>query len=164
MTQRSRLALSSALVLCAALTFVGGCSRPKPDGMPKLVPCTVRVTQEEEPLAGATVELLGDENFKWTVSGTTDAQGNAKIHTHGDYPGAPEGSYKVAVSKQVVEQEEVDESQMSASYVPSGGTAYNCVDPQYGKADTTPLTIDVKGKTSAAFDVGAAIHEPVKPL
>ena len=162
MTQRSRLALSSALVLCAALTFVGGCSRPTPDGMPKLVPCTVRVTQEEEPLAGATVELLGDENFKWTVSGTTDAQGNAKIHTHGNYPGAPEGSYKVAVSKQIVGKKSRQPN--VRSYVPSGGTAYNCVDPQYGKADTTPLTIDVKGKTSAAFEVGAAIHEPVKPL
>ncbi len=151
-------ALASLLIAAVALSF--GCSRKTPDGMPKLVDCQVTVTQGNAPLADATVSFSADD-MKWSISGTTDASGVAKIYTHGDYPGCPEGTFKVTVSKTVVEdnaEEITSASQMITS------VAYECVDKQYSSRETTPLTITVSGKTSETFDVGEAVHEAIKAL
>ena len=150
----------AALLCCVAVV---GCGRPKPDGMPKLFPCNVKVIQDDAPLADATVTFHGPDGFKWAVSGTTDASGVAKMHTHGTYPGAPEGEFKVTITKHVVEPAKVDPN-ASASVTVSGGSAYDLVDAQFKTKDTTPLTITVSGKTSEEFDVGAAVRDAVQAL
>ena len=163
MTRNSSRALryfTLCLALGAILSTVSACKRATPEGMPKLVPCSVSIIQDGQPCEGAAVTLFTDDHT-WAVSGTTDASGVAKIFTHGTYPGAPLGKYTVVVSKQVVEEPEATQS---ASEIVSGGTAYNFVDPQFGSKSTSPLELEVTGKTSASFDVGAAIHEAVKPL
>ncbi len=149
-----------ALFCCVAVV---GCGRPKPDGMPKLFPCSVKALQDGVPLADATVTFHGGDDFKWAVSGATDANGVAKIYTHGTYPGAPEGEFKVTITKHVVEKPEVDPN-ASASLTISGGSAYDLVDAQFRTKDSTPLTITVSGKTSAEFDVGAAVRDAVQAL
>lgn len=150
-----------ALTLVLATALFVGCKRKTPDGMPKLYPCSVEIIQDGKPLADATVTLSTEEHT-WAVSGTTDASGVAKIYTHGTYPGAPNGNYVVVVSKQIVEEPEAQ--QVSASDAISGGKAYNLVAPEFGSKDTTPLKIEVNGKTNGSFDVGAAIRDEVKAL
>lgn len=150
----------AALLCCAAVV---GCGRPKPDGMPKLFPCSVKVLQDGAPLADATVTFYGADDFKWAVSGATDANGVAKMHTHGTYPGVPEGQYSVTITKNVVEKPEVDPN-ASASLTVNGGQAYDLVDAQFKMKDSTPLTITVSGKTSEEFDVGAAVRDSVQAL
>jgi len=152
--------ISVAAVCVAALAIsLNGCSKPRPDGLPKLVPCSVTVVQDSKPLEGATVAFESDD-LKWAVGGTTDAKGVAKMYTHGSYEGAPEGKFKVTIVKQVVES--LGEA-TSASMTP-GGQAFNLVDLKYFTPEDTPLEIEVSGKTKAEFDVGAAIKEPVKML
>ncbi len=138
---------------------VCGCSKPHPDGLPKLVPCSVTIVQESKPLEGATVSFESND-LQWSVGGTTDANGVAKMYTHGQYQGVPEGTYKVTVVKQKIEWDGGTESASSAA----SGQAYNYVDLQYNTSETTPLEITVEGKTSESFDVGSAIKEPVKTL
>ena len=150
----------AALLCCVAVV---GCGRPKPDGLPKLFPCSVKVIQDDAPLADATVTFYGADDFKWAVSGATDANGVAKMHTHGTYPGVPEGQYSVTITKNVVEKPEVDPN-ASASLTISGGQAYDLVDAQFMTKDSTPLTITVSGKTSEEFDVGAAVKDAVQAL
>ncbi|MCF0234592.1 MAG: hypothetical protein HUK22_06390 [Thermoguttaceae bacterium] len=161
---RKTMAIGRALGAAAILAgvCVVGCAKPKPDGMPKLVPCSVKVTQEGTPVEGATVGFFAD-GFEWGAAGTTDASGVAQMYTRGTYPGSAEGEFKVTIQKSVVEP--VDVSQMtSASVTPTGGTAFDYVDLQYKTAESTPLTITVSGKTKAEFDVGAPAKEAVKAL
>ncbi len=151
-------------VCVVVLIAINGCAgKKKPDGMPKLVPCSVKIVQAGNPLAGATVSFYSDSS-QWSVGGTTDENGVAKMYTHGEYPGSPEGSYKVTVEKCVVDAPDVDLSTMSPSVAPTGLTAKNYVDLKFKDRETTELKIDVKGKTSAEFDVGAAVEEEVKRI
>lgn len=150
-----------ALSLMCAATIFSGCGRKTPAGMPKLYPCSIEIIQDGKPLGDATVTLATEEHT-WAVSGSTDASGVAKIFTHGTYPGAPLGKYTVVVSKQIVEEPE--QTQVSASMIVSGGTAYNLVAPEFGSRDTSPLTLEIKGKTKESFDVGESIREEVKAI
>ena len=88
-----------ACVCCAGASL--GCGgKPKPDGMPELIPTTVVVTQNGAPLGDAALTLTSaDGSCKWAVGGRSDAQGRAVLYTQGDYKGAPEGTFKVGVSK-----------------------------------------------------------------
>lgn len=98
--------------VCALVAAIGCGGKPKPDGMPELIPATIVVTQEGAPLADATVTLVSaDGSCKWAVGGKTDAKGRAALNTHGDFSGAPEGNFKVGVSKVEIKVKEgaVDE-------------------------------------------------------
>ena len=149
------LALLAATVCCFA-----SCSKPRPDGLPPLVSCKITVTQDSQPLEGATVSLYSDD-VPWAVGGTSDASGVAVIYTHGQYAGAPKGSYVVTVTKQIVEQADVP---LSPSIMTQGGKAYDLVEEQYGSKETTPLKLEVSGKTSEKIDVGAAVRNEVKAM
>ncbi len=161
MTNAVQFSRVFAVVVAAAVGFASfvGCGKPRPDGMPKLVSCSVTVLQDGKPLEGATV-AFHSETIKWSVGGTTDAFGVAKMHTHGDYPGSPEGSFKVTIQKTVVEKSGEGAS-ASASI---SAVAYDAVDLQYKTAADTPLTIDVSGKTNAEFEVGGGVKETVEAL
>lgn len=152
--------LASFLAVVATACFVG-CAKKTPDGMPKLYPCSVTLTQGNAPLADATVTLAND-SIEWAVSGTTDEKGVAVIYTHGTYAGAPEGDYVVVVQKQIVEKPTVQQQSPSDDII--GGVAYNCVSEEFGSKKTSPLKLEVKGKTTGSFDVGEAIREEVKPI
>jgi hypothetical protein len=136
------------------LVLVVSCSREhRPEGIPTLYPCTITITQDSKPLAGAMVTLYTEssEDRRWSPGGTTDSQGVIQIKVLGKYLGAPAGTYKVTVEKQEIEN--VD----SNSYY-----SISLVETQYIKVQDTPLKIEVtpQGATQT-FDVGKPIQKRI---
>ncbi|MDO5553211.1 MAG: hypothetical protein Q4G68_05580 [Planctomycetia bacterium] len=66
------------------LPFMTGCfQEPRPDGLPKLYPMSIKITQEGTPLTDASVGLISSdpELQRWPAGANTDANGIAKIFT-----------------------------------------------------------------------------------
>lgn len=137
--------------LLALLGNVYGCGGDKrPDGMPKIFPCTLTFTQGEKPLAGAQIMLYTKgEPCPWTVGGTTDENGEAAIKTHGKFNGAPKGEWSVVVTKNyIVYKNEKDVV----------GDVYSNVELDYTDKETTPLEFKTDGKTKQSFDLGEEVE------
>ena len=139
-------------LLCLVALF--GCSRNDGlDGLPRLVPVTLTITQEGVPLSDAAVwlsDMSGDVQI--SVGGTTNSEGTVVLLTHGLHRGAPLGKYKVMVMK----AETVANPNMPPG---SGETLYSLVARQYTQPDTTPLELDITESLTATFDVGKAVRE-----
>jgi len=153
------------------VAFVSCTQQSTPDGLPKLVPVTLTITQEGVPLADAMVSLI-DPNVPFMVGGTTDADGHVVLHTHGQYKGAPLGKFKVRVVKTDTDQRshgpppdlrgpELDswhkENAKNANQPPP--KTYSLVEKQYTDPNTTPLELDITGPLTQTLDVGKAIRE-----
>ncbi len=151
----------ASLILCLALaTFAVGCKdNSRPADLPEdMSPCKITITQEGQPLAGATVSLEYDTQVKYKTSGTTDETGVATMMTY-SYPGAQQGTAKVVVTKTVTEGGSEGEDGEAGEL----GTDFSVVDAKYGKAETTDLTITIgKDNVAESFEVGAPVHEPKK--
>lgn len=93
------------LVACVSLVTFSACGPKVPSDVPKLVPCSIKVTKGGAPLEKAQVILYNTAGGgSLTVCGTTDANGVANISTiRASYvgKGAPVGDFKVTVSKEV---------------------------------------------------------------
>ena len=88
------------LLLCIVL--IAGCGQSRPAGMPPLYGCVLTFLYEDgSPVDSASVILSPEDTElrRWGYSGFTDASGRVTIYTHGDFPGAPAGTYKVTISK-----------------------------------------------------------------
>lgn len=135
------------LVLMLSLLGCGG-GTPRPDGMPPLVECNVKILSEGQPLPDVNVDFYStDPNFRWNASATTDANGNARMVTYGRFFGVAKGEYVVTVSK--LEREEFDPEKP-----PRQVRVFTLTDAQFTDRRTTPLKITVSGKTTETFDVG----------
>jgi hypothetical protein len=140
--------------------FIGCGKSNRPSDLPPLQPCTLMFKQEGKPLADAIISLESlDKSFKWSANGITDANGTAKIVTHGQFHGVPIGEYAVIVLK----EENVQEKSNRKTYddlgneINAGGmiSTYTHVEKEYTDAKTTPLKITiVKGKNDQDFDCG----------
>ncbi|MGL4943878.1 MAG: hypothetical protein ACRC46_11895 [Thermoguttaceae bacterium] len=100
MKKQNVVSLVCVALVCVTVFGCGGATRP--DGLPKLVPCTLTIQYEDgSPVADAMVALAPEniEMGKFSMSGKTNASGQVVIRTHGDFSGAPEGKYRVTVSK-----------------------------------------------------------------
>ena len=153
-----------SLYVALSLVVLSGCGgKKKPDGLPTLYPCEIKVIQDGAPLAGAVVNLISaDGSIKWVVGGGTNDSGVAKLFTHGDFPGAPAGNYKVTITKTVLEDAPTPEQLGNPNYAGPMGTDYDYVDLQYKSQKSTPLTMEItSGKNTKEFDVGKAIREKV---
>jgi hypothetical protein len=125
----------------------------KPDGFPRtLYPCTLTILSNGEPLKGAQVRLfITDESEKnWASGGTTDDGGVVNVYTYGKWEGLPKGTFKVTVEKTISEGPEGRE------------VSYSLIDEKYNEQKTTPFELEVSGKTSQTFDVGAAVKKRVE--
>jgi hypothetical protein len=91
------------LVLFVSVYLVGCGPAKYPSDWPKTYPCTITVTKGGQPLEDVMVLLARTEKHgSWAVSGKTDASGVAEIETswtHAVSKGAPEGTFKVTLSK-----------------------------------------------------------------
>ena len=139
------------------LPFLGCAgSAPRPDGMPPLVECNVRILSEGQPLPDVTVELhSAAPSFQWGSSGVTDANGNARMVTYSQFFGAVEGEYAVTVSK--LEREE-----FNPDNPPRQVRVFTLTEAQYTDPRTTPLNITVSGRTTETFDVGKTGREVLR--
>jgi hypothetical protein len=141
-----------------SLTVLTGCNfgPAKPDDFPKkLHPCELVIQQETIPLQGAHVSLVridetDTETKDWGAGGITNPNGIVKFYTYGKWEGVSPGKYKVLVKKNSLEE--------------TGGReiSYSLVDEKYMEAETSPLELEVTGKTKQTFDVGAAVKKRVK--
>jgi len=150
------------LTFCATLFIavaISGCSgTPRPDGLPKLYPCTITITQEGKPLEGVSVSLYDPAiTDRWAVGGQTNASGVATIHTHGQFLGTPAGRFKVVLTKTVTESDSVASDIEWASPKVRGDTRfYSLVGKEYINYETTPLEIVIDGKKrNESFDIGS---------
>jgi len=133
------------IFLAAGFIITVGCGgRKMPDGMPALRSCKLTFTQENVPLADATVFLRSvSPDFKWSVSGMTDDKGVVNVSTEGFYPGVPEGTYKVVVTKTV---------ELENGY-------YSVIEKQYEDVKTTPLDLEITAKgNDKTFDLGKSVE------
>jgi len=137
------------LFVSFCLTFVGCGGEPKPDGFPVLYPISLTFTQEEEPCEDAVVQLLSLDNSPWSVAGMTGARGITTFWTHGKFPGAPAGRYRVDIKKEEL-----------ATAANGDIQVYTLIDP-----NLTPIEIEViAGKNSfEPFDLGKKVRVLLKP-
>ena len=154
--------ISLTFTLLCLVPFFFGCGEKKPDGMPKIYPCTITITQENSPLEGASVLLISDDPVlgKWSVAGTTDASGNAVIKTHAKFSGAPAGQYVVVVSKEEYVAEAAAKTDNRDDVTITPQTLYYLVDQKFSQKETSPLKFTMEAKsTKATFDTGKKVRE-----
>lgn len=150
------------IVFALAMTTLGcGHSDDRPKNLPALFPIVVSVHQEGTPVAGAFVRLVPtDASMPWSCGATTDTSGRAVIKTIGKFTGAPEGDYKVAISK--LEMPPVAGSNMSnlnAPASPGQSDSFDLIDPKYSNPSTTPLETHVgRDNPKVEFNVGPAVR------
>ena len=137
------------LIIFTVMSGCGKSEKQKPADLPELIPCEITVKMDGVPLSGATVRLQSASSIPsattWTVLGTTNESGVAKMQTYGDFIGAPEGEYIVLISKSQVQVAPPDatETEMARiNYLPP----IVIVDPSFGNPAKTKLTITVSGK------------------
>jgi len=163
----------TSFVSLLAVSLLSGCgSQPRPADLPPLYPCTVMVTQGGQPLSEGIVRLVSeDPSFKWAVFAQLNSSGTGKMFTQGLYAGAPEGDYKVVISKEeevveeagptVVRQGEFGEE----TFTPTRIMVYSLVEKEYAEAETTPLTITVGKKgNDQKFECGTSVRELLRTV
>jgi len=140
-------AFLGVFLLCSAC---GG--QKKPEGMPKLYPCKIKLTQGTAPLEGATVICMSDDPAlaRWTIGGISDSSGTVDIVTLGKYKGAPQGTFVVTVSK----YENVWNEGHSEEHDAPDQT-FLMVDQKYETKETSPLSVTIEAKSNSfEFDCG----------
>ena len=152
-----KLTLSALAFLCCAVLCCGCGGEKKPDGMPKLVPVSVTITQGGAPLAEALVSFYPstEANKQWSCGGATDEQGVIKVMTLGKHEGMAPDTYKVTVMKTLIENPQINEDDPPGQF-------YQLVDKKYMLENTTDLTITVTDEKNQTFtlDVGDAVKIP----
>ena len=131
--------------------------------MPPLVDCTITLKYSDgKPAQDVTVVLtpVSQGLDKWPSAGKTDASGKAKIVTYGQYPGAPEGEYKIVLKKIEIVGEVNSEDGTARQTEPI--EYYSLVGADYTTPETTPLTLTVgKKAVSENFEIGEEARELV---
>ncbi|MDR1484719.1 MAG: hypothetical protein LBT09_07830 [Planctomycetaceae bacterium] len=82
-----------------------GCVQSPPSGLPSLVPCIVRVTDKDKPVADISVTFLRLEgNGGWALNGITNSSGIAYARTIAgtfEKNGLPEGTYRITLNERI---------------------------------------------------------------
>jgi hypothetical protein len=160
-----------ALVLTgsACLTLLTGCGEALPEGLPKLVPASVQLTQDGAPLADATVSLIDTAgNQQWYPGGLSDESGTVVLYTNGRYKGAPEGKYKVVVTKMETDPSKLgpapsEDDPKYGEYMEKSANekrdTYTLIDKDFGDAKRTTLEVEIKKSSSEVpkLDVGKKV-------
>jgi hypothetical protein len=82
-----------------------GCTQSPPSGLPSLVPYTVRVTDQDKPIANIGVTFQRSEgNSGWALNGITNTSGIAHARTIAgtfERNGLPIGTYHVTLNERI---------------------------------------------------------------
>ena len=131
-----------------------------------MYPVKVTVIQDGNPLEGAAVTLIADgQGTRFSTGGITDKNGVATIKTDAEWPGAPAGKYKVCISKVVSPPPQRVEPSMTYEDIKKmekerAAQMKSTVPPQFSKASTTPLSLEVtSGEVTETFDIGIAVED-----
>jgi hypothetical protein len=147
------------LALAILLLITVSCTqKKKPDGLPDLYSLTIKLTYDDgAPVQGADIRLNNTDKSltqRWATGGKTDTQGNAVMRTHGEYPGAPTGNFKVIVNKEEIVYNNSDPPQITGRF--------NHIEKKYTTNQNTDLILEVKPDTkSAEFKVGKPVREAI---
>jgi len=148
------------LSICTALLLQAGCGgdHGRPADLPRLFPVSITITQENQPLEGATVTVVSKTPSKYgTSSGTTNASGTVTLRTYG-FNGVPAGEYAVMVTR-VGDENQRESLTPEGETVMVGGQAFNYVDVQFSDESTTPLSLTVTERGAReTFEVGAPVR------
>jgi hypothetical protein len=132
------------LIVCLGCTN----NNSRPADMPELVPCEIKILSDGQPLPDVEVAFHhSDPNFRWQPGATTNSNGVAKMVTYGQFFGVVKGDYTVTVTK--TERETFD-----PAHPPKQVKVFTFTDPKLTDPKTSPLTINVSGKTTQSFEVG----------
>ena len=156
-----------AMLALVATTILGCGGVEKPADLPELYPCKISVIQDGQPLEGATV-ILADatSQLRFSVGGVTNAQGVVEVKTDGKFQGAPQGKYKVLISKvfvpEMIQEAPPEDPDAKAEYDKKlqelNAQQADTVDVNYKKFGTTPAEIEVTPSgAEASFDVGPKV-------
>jgi hypothetical protein len=141
---------SFILIFPFILLFLTGCGgKSRPENMPALQPCTVKVVMASVPVEGAIVSL-SPESGQWFGNAITDSSGTAKLLTQGKFVGVPQGTYKVLISKSVSS----NPNWIPQSEAESAPPTIHHIDLKFSDTVKTPLSCEVKeGTNHFDFDV-----------
>jgi len=157
----------SLMALLLAMPVLTGCGEKLPEGMPKLYPTMITITQEGEPLEGALIQLFPEDDSisQWGPSGLTNASGVVELRTNAKYKGAPLGNYKVTIIKRERDPHPhpewaglPPEDPNSRRYVEISRAlpVYDFVEPHFGSLARTPLRLEVTAdQKNHSIDAGA---------
>ena len=146
MAKQSRFLGALAMALVAL-----GC------GKGNLVPVKGVVTLDGQPLEGASVTFVPEENGGFPAGGRTDANGAFHLSTYSDGDGARLGDYRVTVTKAANDPSWGDKRQMMKKRVAGKGTEpRNLLPAVYAAPSKTPfrshvptagkITLELTGK------------------
>lgn len=143
------LVLVASLGCCLASGLMG-CSQ-KPDH-PQTYPVAVTVTQNGQPLAGATVCFINSQRGISSGSGMSQEGGKVAVKTFEPGDGLMPGSYKVTIRKS--ESRSTPNPQDPAAPPIKAETIWH-VPQNYSSVSSTPFRADVtpNGKNEFTFDV-----------
>jgi hypothetical protein len=150
-------------LLIFVATVIGCGDKSRPSDLPPLYSCTVTVTQDGQPLEGASIRFdpIEPADAKYQAAAVSGADGTAQMKTYG-FQGTPIGKYKVIVTKIVSESTEYKLNESTGKEEPVNSKRYRLVEPQFTSAETTPHEIEITGKeknVTKTFDVGKAVKE-----
>ncbi|MCL2743513.1 MAG: hypothetical protein FWE67_06660 [Planctomycetaceae bacterium] len=129
--------MTNKFILVSVLfLFLTGCSEPRPDGMPQIYPCKIKiVSKDNQPIADVSVNAMPvQQGSQWAGKGLTDSGGIAVMRTNGMYAGLPAGQFKIVVTKyNIVVRGESQEPLETLIF-----------DKTFASEETTPLELEVK--------------------
>lgn len=143
------------LFVVSASVVLAGCGTPLPPGAKPTKPTKVSVMYQGKPVENAIVTLISQGDPPVSATGTTDAQGVAKMKTpYAD--GAVVGTNKVMITKVETTGEQPSVDQNSPEYKPPTGNepppvVKYLVPAKYGDFAKTDLTADVKDSGANDF-------------
>jgi hypothetical protein len=100
----SRIVPGCIVVSCAALVFTG-CGKPEEDGLPSRIQVSALVTYLGQPVSGAHVTFVPENDTGKPAFGSTNARGVVELSTFEFKDGAIAGEYTVTVSKMQIEDD-----------------------------------------------------------
>ncbi|MDO5581987.1 MAG: hypothetical protein Q4G69_12730 [Planctomycetia bacterium] len=164
----------SLLLLCGVILFTSCEKSNLPQDLPGLCPCTITITQEGTPANEINISFIPENPTKWIPFGSTNESGQAVVCTNGKYRGAPEGKYKLVLTKEISEKSKlgecppIDDVDAHDAWMEKAAkekrAVYSSIASKYTNIKTTDLEIDIrKGENqNFSFEIGPEVNIKIR--